>query len=86
MPSREQVLEQVLALPPVDQAFVAEALEQRLTEGEFVSPDIAAAWSEEIDRRLAAYDRGETQAVDFDQALDHLRQVLADRRQPRVLS
>ena len=80
MLTREQVLEQVLALPPSDQAFVADALDDRLVGETSVSEQVAQAWSEEIDRRLAAYDRGETQSVSFDQALGHLQQALSEHR------
>lgn len=77
---RDEVLQRALALAPDDRAFVAEALEESLPPAEFATPEIAAAWSAEIDRRIAAYDRGETTAVSFDAALDHLRQALAERR------
>lgn len=83
MVTRESVLEQALALPPDDQAFVADALEQELLTGRFASPEIAEAWSQEIDRRMAAYDRGEIFAVDFDTSLDRMRQALAEHRAHR---
>lgn len=83
MPSREDVLEQVLALPPADQAYVADCVEQRLSGDGFVSPDVAEAWSHEIDRRMAAYDRGETKAIEFDVAIDHLRRAISEHRSGR---
>ena len=79
MTNREQIVEQALSLAPEDRAYVADALEQSLTSGGFASPEIAEAWAEEIERRLAAYDRGETKAVDADVALDRLRRQLAER-------
>ena len=84
MHSREHVLEQALALSRADQAYVADVLEQGLATGRFVSPEIAEVWSQEIDRRIAAYDRGETSAVDFDKSLDHLRQAISEHRGRRV--
>jgi hypothetical protein len=33
-----------------------------------------SAWQKECERRLAAYDRGEVEAGDFDVLLDRLRQ------------
>ena len=84
MLSREHVLEQALALSRADQAFVADVLEQGLAAGRFTSPEIAEVWSQEIDRRIAAYDRGETSAVDFDKSLDHLRQAISEHRGHRV--
>lgn len=80
MPAREVLLQAALLLPPGDRALLVDALEESLDHGEFATPEIAAAWSEEIDRRLATYDRGETKAVTVDQALDHIRQSLAEQR------
>lgn len=80
MSNREQIVKEALSLPPEDRVFVADALEQSLSSGGFASPEIADAWAEEIARRLAAFDRGETAAVDADLALDRLRQRLDVRR------
>lgn len=73
MTNRDQIVEQALSLAPEDRAFVADALEQSLSGGSFVSTEIAAAWAEEIGQRLAAYDRGDIQAADADVALVRLR-------------
>lgn len=81
---RDDVLQRALSLTPEDRAFVAEALEGSLPPVEFSTSEIAAAWSAEIDRRIAAYDRGEMTAVSFEAALDHMRQALAERRARRV--
>jgi putative addiction module component (TIGR02574 family) len=51
-----------LALSPDDRARLAELLLSSL-EAEPKS-DIEAAWDEEIRERLAAYDRGEVEAID----------------------
>lgn len=80
MLSREVVLDQALALPLVDQAYLADVLEQRMARGLFASPEIGEMWSKEIDRRIAAYDRGETTAVDFDKSLEHLCQAITEHR------
>ena len=80
MPTREVLLQEALLLSPDERALLVDALEESLDHGEFATPEIAAAWSEEIDRRLAAYQRGETKAVTVDQALDHIRQSLAECR------
>jgi putative addiction module component (TIGR02574 family) len=83
MANRDQIVEQALSLPPEDRVFVADALEQSLSSGAFASPEIAEAWAEEIERRLAAYDRGEIKAIDGT-SLDHLRRQLAERRAKRA--
>ena len=39
--------------------------------------DIEAAWEIEIERRLAAYDRGEVQAIDAEAVFAKARQIAA---------
>ena len=77
MCNRDAIVRQALTLPPEDRAYVVEQTERSLDSESFATPEIADAWSKEIDRRIAAYDRGETYAVDFDTALDHIRRALA---------
>ena len=79
MISRDEVLAQALALPRVDQEYLADMLERQLDSGHFSSPEIGASWSKEIDRRIAAYDNGESPAVDFDKSLGHLKQAIAGK-------
>ncbi|MBY0587256.1 transposase [bacterium] len=50
---------------------------QLLTKDGFATPEFAAAWMAEIERRLVAYDRGKVQAVPAGVALDKMRQRLA---------
>ncbi len=80
MTSREQILQDALALAPEDRAFVVDQLEQSLDKGGFASPEIAAAWAQEIGQRIAAYERGETQAEDADVVLRRMRRFLAEHR------
>jgi putative addiction module component (TIGR02574 family) len=49
------------ALPPQDRERLVEQLLQSLNEP--AAADLSAAWELEIQERLAAYDRGEVQAV-----------------------
>ncbi len=57
------ILEQVQELTAAERAELIEALTG--DEGcEFASPEIARAWEEEIERRIAEHDRGETEAID----------------------
>jgi Putative addiction module component len=51
-----------------------------LDHGQFASPDIAAGWTAEIDRRIAAYERGELQASDAEASSERMRGFLADHR------
>lgn len=80
MLGRDVLLQEALLLSPGDRALLVSALEESLDHGEFATPEIAAAWSDEIDRRLTAYQRGETKAVTVDQAMDQIRQSLAEQR------
>ncbi len=84
MTSREQILQDALSLAPVDRAFVVDQLEQSLDKGGFASPEIAAAWAQEIGQRVAAYDRGEIQAEDADVVLQRMRRFLADHRRRKA--
>jgi putative addiction module component (TIGR02574 family) len=80
MSPRDAVLQQALNLSEDDRAYVAVALEQSLSLPDSISEEAAAAWSQEINRRLAAYDRGETTAIGFEESLEHMRQALAEHR------
>lgn len=80
MSLREEIAQQALELPAEDRAYVADVIEQSLASGGFASDEIAAAWASEIERRIAAYDRGEVEAVDAEVALDRLRKQLAEHR------
>jgi putative addiction module component (TIGR02574 family) len=84
MTIREQVLQQALSLPPEDRAFVADQLDQSLPHSQFASQDIAAAWNAEIDRRIAAYERGDAQASIAEESIARMRRFLADYRAGKV--
>lgn len=56
-PQSEQILREALDLPPIDRA---ELVEQILASFEFPArKDIDAAWGQEAEDRLNAYERGE---------------------------
>lgn len=86
MPQRDQIVEQALTLTPEDRAYVADKLEESLTAGGFATPEIAAAWAEEVERRIADYDRGEVNAAGADEAIDRMRKHLAEHRARKVAS
>jgi putative addiction module component (TIGR02574 family) len=79
MSLRDEIAQQALSLDAADRIYVADVLEQSLAAHGFATADINAAWSGEIDRRIAAYDRGEVEAADFETALARIRQRVADR-------
>jgi hypothetical protein len=73
MPTREEIVRQALTLSLEDRAYVADVIEQSLRGGEFATPDIAAAWMTEIERRARAFERGETSAEDWRTVISRLR-------------
>ena len=72
--TRNEVLQQAMSLDVEDRAFVAEALEGSLQPTDFATPEIAAAWAKEIERRAEAFERGEMPADDWRIAIERLRQ------------
>ncbi len=84
MTLRDQIIQQAMNLSPEDREYVADLLEGSLPAGEFPSLGIAEAWSIEIDRRIAAYDRGETSAIDMETAIRHMHQALDSHRAKNV--
>lgn len=80
MTLRDQIGEQALALPPEDRAFLADLLEESLATEGFATPELASEWLAEIKRRVAAYDRGESEALDLKAAMQSMREELDSRR------
>lgn len=75
--SRDQILERALALAPEDRAYLAEALESSLSPHDFETPEIAAAWFAEIERRAVACERGEMPVADWRTVMARLREHAA---------
>ncbi len=59
------------ALAPEDRSRLVDMLLESLHEGSL--GEVQAAWDEEVERRLAAYDRGEVQAIDGETVLARAR-------------
>jgi len=57
------ILKQVQDLTAEERALLIEVLAED-EACEFASPEIARAWDEEVERRIAAFDRGEIEAID----------------------
>lgn len=73
---RDQVVElaeQGKALAPEDRSRLVDMLLESLHESPLA--DVEAAWDEEVERRLAAYDRGEIEAVEGEEVLAKARQL-----------
>lgn len=67
----KQILDEALSLPDEEREALVEVL---ITSLKWDSPqDVERAWSEEIVRRLERHERGETVAVDWDEAKRQIR-------------
>jgi putative addiction module component (TIGR02574 family) len=62
-------------LAPEDRSRLVDMLLVSLHEAPLA--EVEAAWDEEVERRLAAYDRGEVQAIDGEEVLAKARRHAA---------
>ena len=75
---RDQVMELVergKELAPEDRSRLVDMLLVSLHEAPVAEVD--AAWDEEVERRLAAHDRGEVQAIDGEEVLAKAHRLAA---------
>jgi len=61
------------ALTPEDRSRLVDLLLVSLHEEPLA--DVEAAWDEEVERRLSAHERGETQSIDGEQVLAEARRL-----------
>jgi hypothetical protein len=75
-PQLESVIDQARSLSQEDRIVVFEALQALMTP-----PDAEweTAWQAETQQRIAAYERGEMKADDFDSIMDQLRREFLDQ-------
>jgi putative addiction module component (TIGR02574 family) len=74
-----RILDAALKLPSAERAELAAILTDSIGDG--ASPEqIEAAWLAEAKRRLEAYERGELEAVDYE---DMMRRLRTKDRRPR---
>ena len=69
MSSIEQLEAEILNLPAADRSRLAERLLMSLEEDD----EIMAAWRAEAERRADAFERGEIEAADFEEAMARAR-------------
>jgi len=74
--SLEDIEAAALQLAPSARAHLAERLLVSLDEDD----EILAAWVDEAARRADAFDRGEIETVDFDEAIAQARARIASRQ------
>lgn len=81
MSTVDDLMEQALRLSAQARAEMAERLLLSLTDGSEVADDEwIAAWRPELERRIEAYQTGETSAIDWRESVDRVRQALRERR------
>jgi putative addiction module component (TIGR02574 family) len=74
MPSSlEQLEEQARALSPDDRAKLAQSILESLHTP---VAEVEAAWAEEVERRVAAYDRGEIPSIPAEDVFAEARRFL----------
>jgi len=69
----KELMAVALKLPASERAVLADELLHSLDK---TDPAIDALWAKEAEDRLAAYDRGEVEAVDADAVLAEMRERL----------
>jgi putative addiction module component (TIGR02574 family) len=68
-----EIEEQAKSLPPEERARLAESLLESLRQEGIA--EIEAAWEQEIQARVAAYQRGEEALIDAEAVIAELRQI-----------
>ena len=75
MPIESDLLERTMHLSDRDRAELARQLLLSL-EGAQSESEVDEAWEAEIERRLAAHDRGETAAIDWEESVERARRTM----------
>ncbi len=72
------IIEEARKLSPQERVELVELLEAEFAgeESEGTPEEIEAAWLEEVERRIAAAERGETTFVDAEEVLARMRQLI----------
>jgi putative addiction module component (TIGR02574 family) len=70
-PNTEKILTEALRIPPEERALIAERLITSLDSP--ADLDVEAAWQQEVQKRLAAIDRGEVALMSWEEARQKLR-------------
>jgi putative addiction module component (TIGR02574 family) len=72
------IIEEARKLSPQERVELVDLLEAEFAgeESEGTPEEIEAAWREEVERRVAAAERGETTFVDAEEVLARMRQLI----------
>jgi hypothetical protein len=77
---RDELVPQLHSLSPEGRRDEFNSMEQNLPHSGFASAEIEQVVLEEVERRAAAYERGEVQTVDAFKALRELQEKLQSSR------
>jgi putative addiction module component (TIGR02574 family) len=77
MATTEEIFREAVALPPEVRAELTERLVASLAED--ISPEITRAQLAEVRRRIAQVESGEATLIPGDEALERVRNLLAER-------
>ncbi|HLA74949.1 MAG TPA: addiction module protein [Gammaproteobacteria bacterium] len=69
----KEIMAAALKLPASERAVLADEILHSLDK---TDPEIDALWAQEAENRLAAYDRGEIEAMDVDAVIAEVRERL----------
>ncbi len=75
--SASEILDAALALPEADRGKIADKLVESL-DGD-LDPDAESAWADEIERRLAGIEAGQSKTLDMDAAVKRMRRAALGR-------
>jgi hypothetical protein len=78
---RDQLVEQALRLDFEDRAYIIDSLERSLPAPCFGPPKTAEEWTQEIDRRIEARERGEVEVFTAEETLQYARAAIEKVRQ-----
>lgn len=84
MQSLDEILDQAKQLPPQQRLLIIRELLQTLESDDEILSDAGwnAVWIPELESRLSALDRGETQADDWTSAITRMRRTLDAGQSP----
>ncbi len=68
-----ELAERARALPPEERVRLVDLLLESLQEA--APNDVQEAWNKEIERRIAAHERGEVKVYDLDEVMDEARRI-----------
>ena len=78
MATFDEILQRALALPPRERLQLADTLFESVTDDELpearaMEPEIEAAWSRELERRIQELDEGKVTAIPAEEVIESMK-------------